>query len=263
MSNMRRITILSILWVIIIFSAVACTPKASGQEYDTLKEEVNAVFDELSTAQSELLEVKRELNATFSELNKTRDKLSSTESTLTDKLADIHELKNQLAEADIKRDKYLSQYEKLNIKYNELKAQYAELQALYDANVTGTTDINEKDVEQELFKLVNQDRKSNGLPELIWNGGLYISAEGNNWKMAETKALQHSETPSFQQVFWFLGNGTSERIASATLLSWQNNAYSYKQNVLNKSAIYGAVAALKSEEILYITFISTTDIHIR
>jgi len=263
MDNMKKITILFILWVMVIFSVVACTPKAAGQGYDVVKKEVNAVFDELSAAQSELLEAKRELNATLDELNKTRDKLSSTESTLTDKLADIYELKNQLQEADTEQDKYLSQYGKLSARYKELEAQYEELKELYDANVTGTTDINEKDVEQELFKLVNQDRKSNGLTELIWNGGLYISAEGNNWKMAETKALKHSDRPSFQQVFWFLGNGTTDRIASVTLLSWQNNSYSYKQNVLNSTAIYGAVAALKSEEILYITFISCTDIHIR
>ena len=77
--------------------------------------------------------------------------------------------------------------------------------------------------------------------------------------MAETHTLQQPECPSFQQVFWFLGYGTTDRIANIALKVWKDNLYSYKQNVLNK-AVYGAVAVYKSEEILYITYISYIDI---
>lgn len=250
---MRKITILFILWVIVIFSVLACAPKATGQGYDMLKKEFSAIFDELGATQGELQEAKEEIRATENELSGTKNKLSSIESTLTDKLTNIKELKSKLAEADIEQDKYLSQYEELSIQYEELKEQY-------DANVKGTTEINGEDVGQELFKLVNQERKNNGLSELIWNDGLYKCAQANNRNMSETKSLVSSECPSLQQVFWFLGYGTSDRIANVALLAWKNNPYSYKQNVLNSNAVNGAVAVYKSEEILYINFLCYTDI---
>jgi len=260
---MRKITILFMLWVIVIFSVFACAPKATGQWDGVLKKEFNAIFDELGATQGELQEAKEEIRATKNELSETKNKLSSTENTLTDKLTNIKELKSKLAETDIEQDKYLSQYEELSIQYEELKEQHEELKEQYDANVKGTTEINGEDVEQELFRLVNQERKNNGLSELTWNDGLYSCANANNQKMSETKSLVSPECPSFQQVFWFLGYGTSDRIANVALLAWKNNSYSYKQNVLNSNAVNGAVAVYKSEEILYITFLCYTDIPFR
>ena len=212
---MRKITILFMLWVIVITSVLACAPKTTGQGYDTLKKEVSAIFDELGATQGELQEAKEEIRATKNESSETKNKLSSIESTLTDKLTDIKELESKLAEADIEQDKYLSQYEELSIQYEELKEQY-------DTNVEGTTEINEEDVGQELFKLVNQERKNNGLSELIWNDGLYKCAQDNNRNMSETKSLVSSECQSFQQVVWFLGYGTTDRVANVALLAWNN-----------------------------------------
>ena len=152
-----------------------------------------------------------------------------------------------------------SKYKEVSILYDELKIQYDELKEEYDNNIKETLEINEEDIEQELFKLVNEERTNAELDELIWNEGLHSSAQGNNRKMAEAKSIVPGEGLSYQQVFWFLGNGKAERIASAALQAWQNNPYSYNQNILTDISTHGAVAAYKSEDILYITFESFTD----
>ena len=156
-------------------------------------------------------------------------------------------IQSKLAEADI-----------MQAHYKELITQCEESKEQYDAIIEEAVEINEEDVEQAVFELVNQERKDNGLNELIWQEGLYSCARSNNLKMAETKTLQNPECPSFQQVFWFLGYGKTDRIANTALKIWKDNLYSYEQNVLSK-AVYGAVAVYKPEEILYITYVAYVD----
>ena len=215
---------------------VDVTDQAGRDEgHDILIRELGIMQDKLSATHSELIENRTELSATKNELSITKDKLRETEVEVSDTFITLREVETKLAEAD-------------------------KMQNQYDAMIAGTVEIiKEADVEQALFKIVNQERKSAGLNELIWNGGLYSCADSNNRKMSETKSLEQPECPSLEQVFWFLGYGTSDRITNTALLAWKNNPYSYKQNVLNSKAVSGAVAVYKSEEILYITFLCYTN----
>jgi len=242
------------LLVISLFMALSCAPSISQEGHDILKKELSAIQSELSATESELRATESELNSTQRELSTTQSELSATESGLRATQNELRAaetevtwLQRKLTEANIMQ----AHYEELITKCEESKQQY-------DAIIEGTVEISEEDVEQAVFALVNQERKNNGLNELIWQEGLYSCARSNNLKMAETKTLQSPECPSFQQVFWFLGYGTTEGIANAALKIWKDNLYSYNQNVLSE-AVNGAVAVYKSEDILYITYVAYVD----
>jgi len=260
---MGKVTILLILWVIVNFSVLSCATEVTDRGYNILKRELSTTQDELSAVKSELQITKEKLSTAQNELNVTQNKLDKTEKELTGTVMELFETREKMAEADIVK----TRYEELNTKYRELNIKYEELKQQYDAILAGTEGItevtNEADIEQALFELINKERENNGLSALEWNSGLYSCAKLNNREMSETKSLVYSECPSFQQVFWFLGYGTSDRIANVTLMAWKNNSYSYKQNVLNSDVVNGAVAVYKSEEILYITFMCYTDIPYR
>jgi uncharacterized protein YkwD len=256
MAKMIKISIISMSLVISLSMTLSCAPTTSQQGQDILKSELSTIQSELSATRSELSATRSELSATENELSATQSELSTTESELSATRSELiaakkelASLQSQLAEADIKQ----AQYEELLTQCEESKEQY-------EAITEGTVEITEEDVEQSIFKLINQERKDNGLNELIWQDGLYSCARSNNLKMAETKDLQNPECPSFNQVFWFLGYGTAEQIANTALTTWKNNLYSYTQNILSKSA-YGAVAVYRSEDILYITYVAYTDIY--
>ena len=74
------------------------------------------------------------------------------------------------------------EYEELTNKYEELSEQYAVV-------TEEPAEITEEDVEQALFKLINQERKNNGLDDLIWGGNLYKWAITNSRNMANKNAL--------------------------------------------------------------------------
>ena len=257
--RMTKVTILLILWVIVNFSVLSCATEVTNRGYDILKRELSTIQTELSAIQSELQSTKEKLSTAQNELNATKSKLNKTEEKLSSTLMELLETKEKLAEAYIVKTKY----EELNAKYQELNIKYEELKQQYDAILAGTEGstevINEADTEQALFELINKERENNGLSALEWNGGIYSCAKSNNREMSETKSLVDSECTSFQQVFWFLGYGTADRIAETALTAWKNNQYSYTQNVLN-SANIGAVAVYESEGILYISFLCYKDI---
>jgi len=253
---MNKVTFLVILLVILILSVTSCATAANHQGYDILKKELTRTQSELNTTISELQEAKKELNANTSklretekELNEIKSELQTARSESDDALAQLEASQDKLAEFDSLK----AQYEGLNAKYKELVKDIEE----------PTLDINEQEIEQVLFQLINEERLNNGLDELIWNDGLYSCARGNNINMAKTKALQTADCLSWQQVFWFLGYGTTDKIANLALAAWKNNEYSYTKSILSDSAVYGSVAVYTSEEIVYITFLDYGDIHIR
>ena len=56
-----------------------------------------------------------------------------------------------------------AKHDELNAKHNELSTKYEGLSAEYDAVIQGIRGINEEDVEQAIFRLVNKERQNNGL----------------------------------------------------------------------------------------------------
>jgi len=231
MTKMKKIAFLLMLLIIVLLGAPSCAPKVSQQEYDSLKNELSETKSHLTALQNKLAEAKG-IEAQYEELS-----------------AKYEELKEQ---SDVK----ISEIESIEAQYEELSAKYEELKEQYDAITEEPAEISEEDVEQALFELINQERKNNGLDELLWGKNLSWWAEVNSRDMAETLKYKHSEYASWQEVFWAAGYSTVDRIANGALITWRSNPYRYKLNILNTGAIYGAVGAYKSGEIFYITYIA-------
>ena len=228
---MRKITILSILLVIAVFSVPSCAPTVSQEEYDRVSNELSAIQSQVESLQGKLTEAEI-LKAHNEELNR------------------------QYAAVKSERETMQAKYEELSAEYEELNNKYEELSKQYDILTEEPAEINEEDVEQAVFKLVNQERKDNGLNELIWGGNLYKWAMANSRNMATNKRYEYSDYASWQEVHWAAGYSTTDEIANGALIIWKNGLQ-YERNIINKVATYGAVAVYKSGEIFYITYIAS------
>jgi len=231
MPKMQTIIILLVLSVITLFSVPSCAPTVSQQEYDRVNNELSETKGQIATLQSKLAEAEI-MQGQYEELSKNYEALEKR--------------------YDIK----MSEIETIESQYADLTTKYEDLKKQYDVIKEGAAGISEEDVEQAIFELINQERKDNGLDELMWGKNLSWWAEVNSRDMEEKKRYQYSEYASWQEVFWAAGYSTIDRIANGALVTWRSNSYRYKLNILSKGAIYGAVGAHKSGDIFYITYIA-------
>jgi len=159
--------------------------------------------------------------------------------------ADNDELKSEFETTQAK-------YEELSTEYEELDKQFEELSKEGDIIIE---EINEEDVEQALFKLINQERENNGVNELMWGTALYKEATKNSRDMATSGQLEYSDRPSWQEVYRAAGYNTTDGMANAVFTIWKSSG-SYEENILDIAAKYGAVAVNKSGETFYITYMA-------
>jgi len=234
---MRKITMLSMLVVVALLSVPSCAPTVSQQEYDRVSNELHALQSQLASLQSQLASLQGKLaeaellQAQNEELNKQYDTVKSELETMKAK------------------------YEELTTEHEGLNKQFEELSKKYDIMIEGTAEINEGDIEQAVFKLVNKERINNGLNEVMWGKNIYKWAIENSRDMATNKRLEYHEMIGWQDVFWATGYGTADGIANAALTIWKNRKL-YERNFLSPGANYCAVAVYKSGEIFYITYVA-------
>jgi len=254
---MRKITMLSMLLVMALFSIPSCAPTVSQQEYDSVSNELRAIQSELASLQSKLAEAEL-LQTQNEELNKQRDAVKSEFETMQAKYEELsteyEELNKQFDTVKSEFETMQAKYEELSTEYQELNNKYDELSKQYDVVTEEPAEINEEDIEQAAFNLVNKERKDNGLDELMWGKYLYKSAIANSRNMAIRKRLEYPEF-GWQEVFWATGYSTADGIADAALTVWKNRL-KYETNFLNKATKYCAVAVYKSGDIFYITYLA-------
>lgn len=235
---MRKITMLLMVLVIALFSAISCAPTVSQQEYDRVSDELSVVKSELASLQGKLAEAET-IKTKNEELSKQYDILQSKYEGLGREFEDL------------KRG-----YDKLQAEYKALTKEYEELSEKYDTIIREQAEIiNEEDVEQAIFELINQERKNNGLNELLWGVNLYKSAKANSRNMATNRQLQYSEYGSYQEVYRATGYNTTKEIAEAVMTVWKETKL-YERHFLNRAMVHGAVAVYKSVKINNITFIT-------
>lgn len=254
---MRKITTLSMLLVMVLFSVPSCAPTVSQEEYDRVSNELSAIQSQLASLQDKLSEAEL-LQAQNEELKRQYDAVKSERETIQAQYEELsteyEELNKQIDTAKSEFETMQAEYEQLSTEYEELDNKYEELSKQYDIIMEGTAEINEGDIEQAVFKLINQERINNGLDELEWGVYLYKSALSNSRNMATRKRLEYPEF-GWQEVFWATGYGRADRIANAALTIWKNGL-KYETNFLNAVTKYGAVAVYKSGEIFYITYVA-------
>jgi uncharacterized protein YkwD len=156
-------------------------------------------------------------------------------------------------------DELKSEFETMQAKYEELSAEYEELDKQFEElSKEGDIiieEINAEDAEQTLFTLINQERKNNGLDELMWGKYLYKEATTNSHNMATSGQLEYPSRACWKEVYRAAGHSTTDGMANAVFTIWKNSG-SYEENILDIAAKYGAVAVNKSGETFYITYMA-------
>ncbi len=152
-----------------------------------------------------------------------------------------------------------TQYDQLNVKYNDLSTRYDELNAKYEAATQEKGVVTEKAVEQAIFSLVNQTRRSKGLKDLEWADSIYVWARRHSDDMLAKRKMAFSAYNYRQEVYWATGYSSESKIAEAALLIWQVSPQ-YAENFINDQLNYGAVGVIKSGEVFFITYFSSPGI---
>ena len=263
-----RIIAISILSIVVLFGVANCSPSVSLEEYNSLKEEYGSVKNELSNIESQLAALQSKLSqaaiaeAQYQSLNVNYEELQKQYNARNDELqaikvkfdalnANYEDLKKQYAARTDETQAIRSEIQKLTNQFEELKKQYYIV-------VQGTGVFREEGIDQAIFALINQERKSNGVNELAWGTNLYNQAKQNSREMAETGRFQSSESgAAWKEVFWAAKYGTIDQIANAALLTWKNNDYRYTHAIINPQSLYGAVATYKYGEIYYVTYMAS------
>jgi uncharacterized protein YkwD len=252
---MKKNTIPSVLLLVILLSVASCAPTVSQQEYDRVSNELSAIQSQLESLQNKLAETEL-LQVKYEELSKLYDTVNSQWETMQTQYEELNtryeELNKHFDAVENEFEATKSQHEQLSTEYEELNQQFEELSGQYEIIMQGIATINEEDIEQAVFELINQERINSGLDELTWGIYLYKSALANSRNMAINKRLEYPDF-GWQEVFWATGYGTADGIASAALVVWKNRLQ-YETNFLNKVTNHGAVGVYKSGEIAYITY---------
>ncbi len=254
---MKKIITLSMLLVLALFSIPSCSPEVSQQEYDRVSNELSAIQSQLASLQGKLAEAES-LQGEHEELSERYDTLKAERETIQTKYEELtgqyEELNRQLGPMKSEFETMQSDYEELSHRYEELNNKYEELSEQFAILTKEPAEINEEDVEQAIFELINQERGDNGIDELMWGKYRYKDAITHSRYMATTKRLEYPEF-GWQEIFWATGYSTADEMANAALTVWKNRL-AYERAFLNKVTYYGAVAVYKSGEVFYITYLA-------
>jgi len=231
MTKYYKLGALLLFVIIILVSAFSCGPSVTQEEYDRLLGELNDAERQLASLQRNLAEVEK-IEAQYEDLS-----------------TQFEELNTRFIELKKQNDINLKELDTIQSQYDELKKKY-------DAIVKQSGAISTEDVEQALFDLINQTRIDNGLEVLLPGEHIYDIAKANNIAMVEAKEYKYSPEAGWQEIFWAAGYDTADAVANGALLIWKSNIDGFNQSILNINAIYGAVSAYKSGDIIYITYIS-------
>ena len=228
MTTILKIVTVLVLTIIIILGMANCSPSVSVEDYDNLKSELQNAENQMATLQEELNkaalieEQYRSLNINYEELQKQYDAIND-------------------------------EIQKLKTEYDELNTQYEQL--MEQADVPDTV-LNEKELEQAIFALINRERTDNDMKELEWGKHLYDKCKFNSREMAEKGQFQYpEETGTTGEVFMATKYNTIDQLADATLTIWTNNEYRYKYQIINKQHPYGAVGAERAGDTYFITYL--------
>jgi uncharacterized protein YkwD len=252
---MRKIMLLSMLLVIALFAIPSCASGVTQEEYDRVSNELRAAQNQLASLQGKLAEAEQIREVLTKQSAATKSELEAAQERYQE-LSDEHEeLSEQFDATKNELEALQDNHEKLSAEYDDLNEQFQELSEQYDVIIEGRVEIDEKDVEQALFDLINQERVNAGLEELEPGENLYKWALTNSRTMATNQREEYSDYGSWQAVYWVAGHDTPERMADDTLTVWKGRQ-EYERFFLNVTARYGAIGIYKSGDIFYITYIA-------
>lgn len=254
MKNIIRIITISIILIIVLFGMADCSPSISQEEYDSVKNELSDVKIKAEELQSKLDEAKitevqyDQLNFQYQELKKQND----------EQINKIQAIQSDLDELNVNYNAKINEIQDMQAEYDELDQEYEELKDQYDTIVQGNAVFPEADINQAIFKLINQERSNNGLDVLEWGVNLYGWARQNSIAMAETGDFKYTSWLSVQAVLITAGQATLDGLVNGVMEVWKQRTHEYNPKILNTSVKYGAVAAYRSGSVYYITYVAST-----
>jgi len=250
MSKIQTVVIPLVLLVIMLFGGSSCDPTVSQEKYDRVNNKLSEAKSQVVELQSKLDEAE-EWQVQYEELNRKQEALMEQYDI---KVKELETIESKLGDLTTKYEDLEKQHDEV---IKDLTAKYEDLKKQYDNVIQEReAEISEEEVEEALLNLINQERKNNGLNELLWGKNLYKFAEENSRDMERSQTYQYSRYAIRQEVFWAAGYSTVDRLANGALLTWRINLHRYERSVLNSEYTYGAVGAYKSGDIFYITFIT-------
>ncbi len=254
---MKNKIIISIvlLGIVVLAGAVSCNQGVLQEDYDLLEEQYAQAVQQLSECQGDLLDAEA-LQTQLDVLQARYDELTEHNEA---NIAEIVSLEAQIEELENELDELKDEIETKTNELAELAFDYDELKAEYDAIIAAELEINEENIEEALFALINQERVAHGLNELEIGPNLVVWSVENSQNMVVSKQSEVYTTHAvpFQRTRITTGYSSLDRLVNSTLAIWQNHTLSYVANILDEEAAYGAVGVVKSGEIYYITFMAS------
>jgi DNA gyrase/topoisomerase IV subunit A len=239
--------------LLILSGAFSCAgTTVTQEEHDALKAQLSDAEAKVAEAEAKIVELEAKLVDPKAELEKQqlKDEITSLK-------AEIEELGSEITELDKQNDILAQEKTSLETRYAELNAKYEELQETL-AELSQPEIITEEQIENEILKLINQERVTAGVPEFIFGKTLYGQAKQNSRHMAESGKVEYNPVIFYQEVFWAAGYETVNTIVRGALLTWKINDYRFEHGALLAYNKYGAIGAYKSGEVIYITFMAAS-----
>ena len=237
--------------LLILSGAFSCAGTTITQEeHDALKAQLNDAEAKIAEAETKIVEL---------EVNQVDPKAQLEEQLLKNEIdslkAKITELGNSITELDKQNETLTQEKTSLEAQYTELNGKYEELQKTLAA-LAEPEIITEEKIEDEIFRLLNEERVKAGAPEFLPGKNLYGQAKQISREMAASGKIEVNPAVFYAEEFWAAGYDTVNEIARGAILTWQLNQYRMEHGALLASNKYGAIGAYKSGEIYYITFMA-------
>ncbi|MFC1992833.1 hypothetical protein ACFLV3_03375 [Chloroflexota bacterium] len=247
MSIIKKFSLILILSIFIIISIVSCDGQQTvvPTDYDSVKKELADARIQIKSLQSQIEELEKQYNDEIGEADPIKVQYDAL-------ITEYNALVTEYEE--------LSKQNKSNLtKIADLEILYQELKSADDLRAQQAAEVNEDNIEKDLFDAINTERTNNGLLPLAKGTNIILIAEENSRNMADSKQYVYADSSiaPYQEVFMATGYSSVDGITDAALTIWKSSVFRYKTNILNASAIYGTVGAYLANGIYYITFVAS------
>jgi FtsZ-binding cell division protein ZapB len=214
------------------------------------KASYDALLAELNDAQAKITEL---------ENKQVQPTVNVEAQLLQDEIDSLHDQINNLGQ---KINDLIDQNNKLTDDNTDLQNQYDNLQANYQLlqqkmnNLEQLKNFTEEQVENEILSLINDERIATGIPAYNFGYNLYNQAKQNSRYMEQIGKEASTPAVYYTEVFWAVGYDSAASAARGAVLTWKLNEYRFEHGALLPSNNYGAVGAIKSGDVIYITFMA-------
>ncbi|MDD4860123.1 MAG: CAP domain-containing protein [Dehalococcoidales bacterium] len=236
---MKKISLILALFVLL--GVASCAPTVPQEDYDK-------VSGELSTAQSQLVSLQTKLTEAEKAGAQSKTQITDLNKQIEAGAAELKTIKTKL-------DALTAQKNSTDSELAALQTKYTDLDARYQALLKTPAPVAAGDLEQALFKQINDERTKSGVKALSWNASIYSDVLNNSKKMAANQRLEYPVQGTYQQVYRAAGYTDAQKMAESVLLVWKNTEY-YKDRFLYSVLEYGSIAVYISEGVYNITYVA-------